>query len=139
MNNDSSTINSISAASAATAQLPTQRQVQLPDGQALHVKRLSWLQFEAVWEELAGVVGAVAGMPDNATPEQFAQALSGAPSLMLRLCVLSTELTEAGLAALPYDSVLAIAAEVLALNFIDSAEVRRFFAVVGGLPSAMGG
>lgn len=139
MNHDSTTINSFSAASAATAQLPGQRQVQLPDGQALHVKRLSWLQFEAVWAELSGILGAVAGTPDNATPEQFAQALSGAPSFVLKLCALCTELAEAGLAALPYDAVLAIAAEAIALNFIDSAGVRRFFAVAGQLPDAMVG
>jgi hypothetical protein len=139
MNNGSSTINNIAAASAATAQLPDSKQVQLPDGRALCVKRLSWLQFEAVWAELSGVLGAVAGTPENATPEQFAQALSGAPGFVLKLCVLCTEQSEAGLAALPFDTVLAIAAEALALNFLDSAGVRRFFAVASRLPDAMGG
>jgi hypothetical protein len=139
MNNDKTTINSISAASAATAQLPVMKPVQLPDGQVLHVKRLSWLQFEAVWAELAGMLGAVASTPENAAPEQFAQALSGVPGLMLKLCTLCTEMNDAGLAALPYDAVLAIAAEAIALNFLDSAGVRRFFAVACQLPKVIGG
>jgi hypothetical protein len=126
------------AASSAAAQLPADRAVELPDGAVVHVKRLSWLAFEAAWSELAELLGAIANTPSDATPEQLAQALGGAPGCVLRLCVLSTTLAEAQLAAMPYDSVLAIAAEALALNFLDSAGVRRFFAVLGQLPGALG-
>jgi hypothetical protein len=138
MPTSSSDITSFTAASAAAAQLAPQTELTLPGGVAVHVKRLSWLEFETAWAGLSALLSAIANTPADAAPEQYAQALCGAPGCVLKLCALSTELTPAQLSALPYDSVLAIAAETLALNFIDNAGVRRFFAVMARLPGAMG-
>jgi hypothetical protein len=137
MSTSPSTITNITAASAATAALPAHMDVELPGGTVVRVARLSWLKFEAVWSELAGLLAGLALAPEASEPQQLAQALSGAPAFVLSLCALCTPLGEAELAALPYDHVLALAAAALKLNFIGSAGVRGFFTAVGQLPQAL--
>lgn len=131
-------ITNIAAASAATAQLPASSDVRLPGGAKVRVARLTWLQFEAVWSELAGLLAQIAATPDAGDPQQLAQALASAPTLLLKLCALCTPLSDTELAALAYDDVLALAAAVLELNFIDSAGVRGFFTAAAKLPQALG-
>ncbi len=97
MSTPASPITNITAASAATALLPAGKEVQLPDGVKVRVARLSWLQFEAVWSELSGLLAGVAAAPDSADPQQLAHALSGAPAFVLNLCALTTPLGESEL------------------------------------------
>ena len=131
-----SEITTIAAASSAVAALPQSRSARLADGRVLDVRRLSWLQFEAAWGDLAPLIGALAALPEQPSAEQLALALADAPGLVLRLCALATGLSEAELAALSLDDVLALGAAAVQLNFVESVGVRDFFAALLALPGA---
>lgn len=138
------------AASAQAAAIPDTLRVELSSGGTALVCRLSWLQFEALWSELAQLfaslardpVGPPAGRSEGeyrpaagptAPEDAVASALAAAPQAVLRLAALSTRLPEAELAQWPPCDVLAIAAASLELNFIQPAGVRDFFASVARL------
>jgi len=129
-------INDIAAASAAVARLPETRAVELSDGRRVNVHRLSWLDFEAVWTDWAGLLSALLAAGDDADEQELLGRLAGAPQAVLRLAAQCTRMTDAELARWPLADVLAVAAAALRLNFIDSAGVRDFFGALGGLAGA---
>ncbi len=126
----------ITEASAAVAVLPDSCPVTLSGGRQLQVCRLSWLKFEAVWAELAGLLGALLAAGEDAGEEELAARLSGAPAAVLRLVCLSTGTAEGDAASWPFDDVLAVGAAAMRLNFTDSAGIRSFFAALGSLAAA---
>jgi hypothetical protein len=130
-------ITTIAAASSAAAALAQSRSVRLAGGRAVDVRRLSWLQFEAAWAEIAPLIGALAALPEQPGAEQLAGAFADAPSLVLRLCALSTGLAEPELAGLSLDDVLMLSAAMVQLNFVEGAGVRDFFAALLALPGAV--
>lgn len=124
-------------ASAAAINLPAARMVTLSDGRACSIQRLSWIKFEVVWTDLAGLLNALAQVSADAGSEELLGALAGTPSALLKLVVLSTDLTEPAAAGLPFDDVLALGAAAINLNFVDSAGVRSFFSALGGLAEVL--
>ncbi len=125
-------------ASVMAASLPHQREVQLPDGTIAIVKRLSWMQFEMLWVELAGLLAALAAAGEAASDEELLGRLAGAPACALRLASLSAGHSEADLARWDFDSVLSLAGAALQLNFLDGAGVRSFFGALAKLAQAGG-
>jgi hypothetical protein len=133
------------AASAQAAAIPDSMRVELSSGGTAQVLRLSWLQFEALWSELAVLFAALTDSsatvpgresPQHASTEAHAtieSALSSAPHFVLKLAALSTRLPETELAQWPPCDVLAIAAASLELNFIQPVGIRAFFASVARL------
>lgn len=119
--------------SAAVANLPTSVDVELSGGRRVTVTRLSWLKFEAVWAELAGLLAALAGTAADAGDDELLASLHNAPAVILKLVAACTELSEQVLADWQFDDVLAVAAAAMRLNFIDSAGVRDFSGALGGL------
>lgn len=157
-----SAASTFNAASAQAAAIPDTLRVALSSGGQAEVCRLSWLQFEALWSELAALLSSVAGAEDQPlrhrdTEKQerkeeaghpvsssvsqclsgedsaLVAALSSAPQLILRLAALSLRLPEETLAGWPPCDVLAVAGVALELNFIKPAGVRDFFASVARL------
>jgi len=123
----------IAEVSDAVMQLDQSRTVRLGSGRRLEVSRLNWLQFEAVWPELAGVLGALACTGEDAGSQELIDRLLGAPACLLKLVVLGTELTEEEASRLDFDDVLLIAAALVELNFVETAGVRSFFTALGRL------
>jgi hypothetical protein len=138
------------AASAQAAAIPEFIEIALSSGAGVAIHRLSWLQFEALWSELAQMLGALAEVPVGVelappSPQAAAQggassaptqsALLAAPQLVLRLASQCLRLPESDVARWPPADVLACAAAGLELNFIAPAGVRDFFAAVGRLGS----
>ena len=128
----------ITEASQAAANLNQQREVSLPGGKAAVVKRLSWLQFETLWVDLAGLLAALAAAGEAPSDEELLGQLAGAPACALKLASLSGGYAEAELARWDFDSVLVLAAEALLLNFVDGAGVRSFFGALARLAQAGG-
>jgi hypothetical protein len=126
----------IAEASLQAANLPASREVMLPNGTTALVKRLSWLQFESLWSELAGVLAALAAADEDGAANELAQQLSGAPACALRLASLAGGYAEAELARWDFASVLALAGAALELNFTESAGVRSFFGALARLAQA---
>jgi hypothetical protein len=139
-----------SAASAQAAAIPESIEVPLSSGASATVHRLSWLQFEALWSDMAGLLTALAEVPVGpqarrySSPEDEAEyrpaagptiqaALAAAPQFVLRLAAQCLRLGEGEVAAWPPADVLACAAAGLELNFIQPAGVRSFFTAVGRL------
>jgi hypothetical protein len=144
------------AASAQAAALPDSLPVGLSSGAHVAVQRLSWLQFETFWQELAALCAVLAQCADlprrpgaaahegnnqsvdfeqaaaDRTNENtaLAAALAAAPQSVLKLAALSLRQPEAELASWPPGDVMAVAAASLELNFIRPAGVRDFFAAV---------
>jgi hypothetical protein len=125
-------------ASAAAANLPAERELTLPSGKPVVVKRLSWLQFETLWVDLAGLLAALAAAGDAPSDEELLGRLAGAPACALKLASLAGGFGEAELARWDFDSVLALAAAALQLNFVDGAGVRSFFGALARLAQAGG-
>jgi hypothetical protein len=123
----------IAGASKAVANLPLHVEVPLSNGARASVSRLSWLKFESVWADLAGLLAALAGTAENAGEEELLASLGSAPQTVLKLAVLASGESERELAGWPFDDVLAISAAALRLNFIDSAGVRDFSCALGRL------
>lgn len=128
----------IAEASRQAAKLSASRDVSLPDGRAATVKRLSWMQFEMLWVELAGLLSALAAISDNASDEELLGQLTSVPACALRLASLSAGYSEADLARWDFDSVLIVAAAALELNFVEGAGVRSFFGALARLAQAGG-
>lgn len=142
-----SEITNIHEASAATLLLPQSLAVMLSGGRSVTITRLSWLQFEAVWQRIASIAAAVlsaeatpAGLTSAAAPdsgesaaERLGQALAAAPACVLSLVVLCSGISEPEAAALPADDVLALGAAALELNFNQGAGLRSFFAAAAQL------
>jgi hypothetical protein len=137
----SETINNIHQASAATMLLPQSCEVILSGGNMLTVKRLSWIHFELLWNELAGLLAPLllgsANTDSSASGSggsgQFGEQLVAAPGCVLRLVSLCSGLSDSELAAMSCDDVLALGAAALDLNFVQGAGIRSFFAVLGQL------
>lgn len=123
----------VAGASQVTANLPQSVQVHVSHGGQVTVRRLSWLKFEAVWADLAGLLAALSGTADEAGEEELMTSLSSAPQVILKLVMLCCSENEQQLARWPFDDVLAVAGAALRLNFIDSAGVRDFSSALGGL------
>jgi hypothetical protein len=139
-----STPTTFRAASTQAAAIPDTLRVELSSGGTALVCRLSWLQFEALWSELAQLFAALAdpaepaaGRSDGddrpAASPTVEGVLAAAPQCVLKLAALSLRLAEAELAQWPPCDVLAVAAASLELNFIRPAGVRDFFASVARL------
>lgn len=126
-----SEVTNIHEASAAALLLPQSSAVLLSDGQSVTLQRLSWLHFETLWQELAGMLAPL--LDGGAAAEEITQALLGAPACLLRLCSLSSGISETELAARPADDVLALSAAAVELNFVQGAGLRSFFAVAAQL------
>ena len=133
MSSSTNQLDNIVSVSSTVAILPSQTSLTLSGGREIAVRRLSWLQFEALWGELSELLAAVLSAEDGLAPEELASKLAGAPAFVLKLCALSTGLTEAELAAWAYDDVLAVSAAALRFSFIDSAGVRDFFGALAAL------
>ncbi|MCC7477043.1 hypothetical protein IT575_01175 [bacterium] len=120
-------VTSIHEASAAALLLPQSIEVLLSDGRQVSLRRLSWLHFEALWQELAGLLAPLleGGSADRA---ELTQALLAAPACLLRLCSLGSGIPESELAQRSADDVLALSAASIELNFIQGAGLRSFFA-----------
>jgi hypothetical protein len=141
----SDTITNIEQASAASVLLAQSCEVLISSGQTVSVKRLSWIHFELLWNELAGLLapllsaslpagaGAADAGPANAGVPQFEAQLAAAPGFVLRLTSLCSGLSEAELAQMDCDDVLGLGAAALELNFVQGVGVRRFFAAVAAL------
>lgn len=125
--------NNINQASAQVAQLPTSQEVKLSGNKAAVVKRLSWIQFEALWAELASLFAAVLGNGENLDTEQLAAELSSAPAFVLKLAALASSTPEAELASWNFDDVLAVGAAAIELNFNQPKGVRDFFCAAAKL------
>jgi len=134
-------LDNITDASAAVAALPGSVSVELAGGRSVTVRRLSWIQFELLWSELAALLSQLANLdPSSAAlqptggallaADDLAARLSGAPAFVLKLASLSAGQPEAELSGWGFSDVLAVAAAALRLNFVDSAGVRDFFAVL---------
>ena len=133
---DNQPTNIVEASAAATSLQPA-RNVTLSDGSVCEVGRLSWIRFEAVWTDLAGMLNALAQVDAEAGTDELLAALAGTPAALAKLAALSTDRTETELAGLPFDDVLAISAAAINLNFVDSAGVRSFFFALGGLADVL--
>jgi hypothetical protein len=128
----------IAEASMQAASLAASRELTLPNGKSAFVKRLSWLQFESLWTDLAGLLAALAAAGEAPADEEVMAQLSSAPACALRLASLSGGQAETELARWDFESVLALAAAALELNFVESAGVRSFFAALARLAQAGG-
>lgn len=125
--------NNVNEASAQVAAMPTSREVKLAAGKTAVVHRLSWIQFEALWLELASIIAAVMGSGDELDSEQLAAELAQAPAFVLKLTALSTSLPEPELASWNFDDVLAVCAAAIELNFNEPKGVRDFFCAAAKL------
>jgi hypothetical protein len=123
----------ITEASAAVAALPGEAEILLSGGERLLVKRLSWLKFELVWDEIAGLLAGLLAAGEDAGGDELVARLSGAPAAVLKLVSVSTGLTEGEVARWPVGDVLSAAATAIKLNFVDSAVVRGFFSALSRL------
>ena len=126
-------LDNIAGVSAAVAAMPTEQRVLLSDGREVTVGRLSWLQFEALWQELAPLLAALIAAGETPDPSALTAQLAQAPPVVVSLCLLTAPLSEPELVALPYGDVLSVAAAALRLNFAEGAGVRSFFGVLGRL------
>lgn len=120
-------------ASAVVADLPAEVTVAVSTGIVITVRRLSWLQFEAAWADLAILLSALLAAGEDAPAEELLAQLSGAPTAVLKLASLSSGLSDTELAQWHFADVLSVAAAAIQLNFVDSAGVRGFFSVLGKL------
>jgi len=125
----------IMEASTQVAALPPSKIVTLPDGRHVEVCRLNWLQFESVWIEVAGLLTSLLAADADATEESVAAELNSAPSLVLKFAGLCTGISEEELSGWQFDFVLAVAAEAMQLNFIDSKGLRDFFSAASKVAS----
>jgi hypothetical protein len=112
--------------------LPTA--LQLSDHRVA-IRRLSWLAFEALCQDLFTLCGPLLAQPELES-DQLVLKLAAAPTLMLKLAALSTAIPETQLSAWDCDDILAICARSLSLNFIETAGLRSFFRVFSGLLQA---
>lgn len=126
-------INNIEEASRETASLPGKRTVKLTDGQDVVVWRLSWLKFEALWGELSSLLATLLAEGAEADAARMASELAGAPQFIVKLVSLSTNLPDTELARWGFDDVLAVGAEALQLNFVESSGVRSFFTALSAI------
>jgi len=120
-------------ASAAVASLPGEATVAISSGEHVTVRRLSWLQFEVAWADLAILLSALLAAGEDAPAEELLAQLTGAPATVLKLASLSSRLGESELAQWHFADVLSVAAAAIQLNFVDSAGVRSFFSALGKL------
>ena len=127
---------SINEASIKVMALPESRNIKLGNGETVAIWRLNWIKFEAVWAELTVLLSALTRLPENSGEAELINHLAGAPTAVLKLAAVSTNLPETTLTQLPFDDVLAITAAAIELNFISSAGVRGFFSALTGLASA---
>jgi hypothetical protein len=123
-----STPTDITSVSRQIAALEASRRLELPGGNSVEIRRLSWLQFEQLWADLAGLLAAL--LDEAQGEEAVAQRLLSAPALVLRLSSLSSGIADSELAAWPYDELLSLAAAALHFNFIETAGLRDFFAAL---------
>lgn len=141
MNQHTNQLDNIVEVSTAVSTLPGNVEVELAGGRSVTVRRLSWIQFELLWGELATLLSQLANLdPSSAilqptggalpAADDLAARLSGAPAFVLRLASLSAGQPEAELSGWGFDDVLAVAAAALRLSFIESAGVRDFFAAL---------
>jgi len=133
MTTQTNRLDNIVSVSAAVAAMPSEERVTLSDGREVTVGRLSWLKFEALWQELAPLLAALIAAGETPEPAALAAQLAQAPPVVVSLCLLTAPLSEAELAALPYGDVLSLAAAALRLNFAEGMGVRSFFDVLGRL------
>ncbi len=129
----SNEIRDMAGASAAVARLPETLEVELGSGHRVKAGRLSWLQFEVLWPELAGLLTTLLRAVDGEGADGLPEVLAGAPACVLRLVTLGSDLAEGEAAELPFDDVLAVAAAVVELNFVNTRGIHGFFAAVGRL------
>jgi hypothetical protein len=120
-------------ASAAVTSLPDEAAVAISSGERVAVRRLSWLQFEVAWADLAILLSALLAAGEDAPAEELLAQLTGAPAVVLKLASLSSGLSETELAQWHFADVLSVAAAAIQLNFVDSAGVRGFFSALGKL------
>ncbi len=125
--------NNINQASAQVAAMPSSLEVRLPGNKTVVVSRLSWIQFEALWTELAALFATVLSSGDELDTDQMAAELSGAPAFVLKLTALSTSTSETELAGWNFDDVLAVCAAAIELNFNQPKGVRDFFCAAAKL------
>ena len=118
---------SIVDASRQTANLPLSMTVNLSSGQSVAVRRLNWIEFEALWSELADILGGLLSGNQAVTAEALTARLAAAPAFVLKLVGLTTSLDEGELARLPFNEVLDLAATGLQINFVLPSGVRDFF------------
>jgi hypothetical protein len=125
-------------ASRAAANLPDHIKLDVSRERQVIVSRLSWLKFEAVWADLAGLLAVLAGTAEDAGEEELLASLASAPQVVLKLAELTSGISERELADWPFDDVLVVAAAAIKLNFIDSAGVRDFSSALGKLADLAG-
>ena len=113
--------------------MPSSQEVKLSATKTVVVKRLSWIQFEALWGELASLFAALLGSGEELDLEQLATELASAPAFVLKLTALSTSTAETELAAWNFDDVLAVAAAAIELNFNQPKGLRDFFCAAAKL------
>ena len=139
MQQQTNQLDNIVAVSSAVARLPLSAVCELSGGREIAIHRLTWLQFEALWSELAELLGALLAMRDDVPSEELAGRLAGAPAFVLKLSCLSSGLAEAELAGWAYDDVLALSAAALRLSFSDSAGLRDFFSALAAVAAPAAG
>jgi hypothetical protein len=125
--------------SQLAANLPASRRCTLPGGREVSVRRLSWLEFEQVWQSASRILAVLLLAEDEITEERLAQELTAAPKVVAALVALATGAELDALGKWQYDDVLAAAGAAAKLNFVDSRGIRDFFVVarqLAGQPDA---
>lgn len=123
------TVTTMQEASRMVMAQPAKRQITLHSGETLTIRRLSWISFELLWQELCTLLSAwPAG--EELDEAALASRLQAAPQFVLKLATLSSGIPEIQLAGLDHGCVLEIAAAALQFNFVEGTGLRDFF---GGL------
>ncbi len=120
-------------ASREAANLEQNCKCILADGKTILIRRLNWLEFEAVWSELSPLLASLLTAEGGTAPDQLAGELASAPAAVLKLAGYSSGLGEQELSAWHYDDVLTVAAASLRFSFISSKGLQDFFLMLADL------
>lgn len=129
MKQSDNTVTTMQQASGLVMAQPQQQTITLGNGQSLIIRRLDWVSFELLWQELCVLLAAWSNAA-ALSEEGLAGQLASAPQFVLKLAALSSGIPEEELAQWDHDAVLQVAAAALQFNFTQPAGLRDFF---GGL------